>query len=55
MLHICTMRIGVSLDREQIKLLRTIKGFGKKDAEVLKNIFFAYLTEKGYLDKLNKK
>ena len=48
-------RIGLSLDKEQIKLLESVKGFGTKDAEKVKNILFAYLSEKGYLLEFNKK
>ena len=45
-------RVNISLDEEQLKLLHSIKGFGKKDAEIAKNIMLAYLSEKGYLKKL---
>jgi len=47
-------RIGISLDKEQIKVLNSIKGFGKKDAEKVKNVLLAYLSEKGYLEDFNK-
>jgi len=39
-------RIQVNLDEEQLKIIRELKGFGKKDAERLKNIVIAYLAEK---------
>ena len=61
MLHICNIsvqmsrRISISLDEEQVRLLKFIKGFGKKDAEKVRNILLAYLSEKGYLEELNKK
>ena len=48
-------RVSISLDKEQIKLLKIVKGFGKKDAEKVKNILIAYLSEKGYLKDFNKK
>ncbi|MCK5283453.1 MAG: hypothetical protein KAK00_08670 [Nanoarchaeota archaeon] len=48
-------RVSISLDREQIKLLHSIKGYGLKEAEKVKNIMLAYLSEKGYLQQLNKK
>ncbi len=48
-------RVSISLDKEQQKLLNSVKGFGKKDAEKVKNIFMAYLSEKGYLEKFNKR
>lgn len=47
-------RVSISLDEEQTKLLHQIKGFGKKDAEKVKNIMLSYLSEKGYLKDLNK-
>jgi len=47
-------RVSLSLDEEQIKLLHSIKGYGTKEAEIVKNILLAYLSEKGYLDKFNK-
>lgn len=50
-----TKRVSISLDPEQIKLLYSVKGFGKKEAEKVKNIFMAYLSEKGYLAEFNRK
>ena len=50
-----TKRVSISLDKEQIKLLNFVKGFGQKDAEKVKNIMMAYLSEKGYLEDFNKK
>lgn len=47
-------RVAISLDEEQVKVLNSIKGFGKKDAEKVKNILMAYLSEKGYLEEFNK-
>lgn len=48
-------RVSISLDKEQFQLLRKIKGFGTKDAEIVKNILISFLSEKGYLQLLNKK
>jgi len=48
-------RVSISLDEEQVKLLELVKGFGSKDAEKVKSILLAYLSEKGYLDEFNKK
>ncbi|MAE42807.1 CopG family transcriptional regulator [Candidatus Woesearchaeota archaeon] len=42
-----TKRIQVNLDEDLIEIIRKMKGFGKKDAERLKNIIVAYLSEKG--------
>jgi len=44
-----TKRIQVNLDSELLEIIRKMKGFGKKDAERLKNIIIAYLSEKGRL------
>ena len=42
-----TKRIQVNLDDEILQVIRKMKGFGKKDAERLKNIIIAYLAGKG--------
>lgn len=47
-------RISITVDKEQVKLLDKIQGFGDKDAEKVKNILIAYLSEKGYLEDFNK-
>ena len=47
-------RISISFDKEQVKLLGIVKGFGTKEAEKVKNILIAYLSEKGYLKEFNK-
>jgi hypothetical protein len=47
-------RVSISLDKEQVELLGKVKGFGSKDAEKVKSILLAYLSEKGYLDELNE-
>lgn len=44
-----TKRIQVNVDEELLQIIRKMKGFGKKDAERLKNIIIAYLSEKGKL------
>jgi len=44
-------RISISLDPEQVRVLSSLKGLGTKDAEKIKSIFLAYLSEKGYFDK----
>lgn len=48
-------RVSISLDNEQKRLLNQIKGLGEKDAEKVKNILLAYLSEKGFLERFNKK
>lgn len=47
-------RIMVTLDEEQYEILQSLKGFGTKDAEKLRNIFIAYLSEKSYLKEASK-
>jgi len=42
-------RIMVTLDDEQYEILKGLRGFGKKDAEKVRNILIAYLSEKSYL------
>lgn len=48
-------RVSISLDEEQTALLHKIRGFGTKEAEKVKNLLLAYLSEKGYMDEFNKK
>jgi len=47
-------RILVTLDDEQLKILRALKGFGTKDAERVRNIVIAYLSEKSYLKRASE-
>ncbi len=44
-------RIMLTLDEEQYAILQSIKGMGTKDAEIVRNIFIAYLSEKSYIKK----
>ena len=48
-------RVSISLDEEQVNLLHNVKGFGTKDAEKVKNLLLAYLSEKGYIDEYNRR
>jgi hypothetical protein len=43
-------RVVINLNEEQAKLLNSLKGkgFGTKDAEIMKNLFIAYLSGKLY-------
>jgi len=43
--------IVIDLNGEQAELLKSLKGkgFGTKDAEIIKNIFIAYISEKSPL------
>lgn len=47
-------RISISLDEEQANLLRKVKAFGTRDAEKVKAMLLAYLSEKGYLTEFNR-
>ena len=40
-------KVVINLNEEQAELLKSLKGkgFGTKDAEIIKNIFIAYLSE----------
>ena len=49
-----TKRVSISLDEEQMRLLDSVKGFGSKEAEKVKNLMIAYLSEKGYLEEFNR-
>jgi len=55
--NLCKMvkRVSISLDKEQALLLRNLKCFGTKEAEKVKNLMMAYLSEKGYLKEFNKR
>ncbi|UCF58922.1 MAG: hypothetical protein JSV15_00395 [Candidatus Bathyarchaeota archaeon] len=44
-------RIMATLDDEQYRILKSLEGSGTKDAEKLRNIFIAYLSEKSYLKR----
>ncbi len=43
-------RVVINLNEEQAELLNSLKGkgFGTKDAEIMKNLFIAYLSGKLY-------
>jgi len=43
------------LDDAQCEILQGLKGFGSKDAEIIRNIIIAYLSEKSYLKKASEK
>ena len=47
-------RVSISLDEEQVRLLHSVRGFGTKEAEKVKNLMLAYLSDKGYLENFNK-
>ncbi|MGB9960018.1 MAG: CopG family transcriptional regulator [Candidatus Bathyarchaeales archaeon] len=47
-------RIMVTLDDEQYEIIKKLKGFGTKDAEKIRNIIIAFLSEKSYLKAFQK-
>jgi len=44
-------RVFVTLDDDQYQIIQGIKGMGTKDAEKIRNIVIAYLSEKSYIKK----
>ena len=42
-------RILVTFDRDQIEIIRSLKGFGTEDAEIVRSIVTAYLSEHNYI------
>jgi len=42
-------RIQVTLDRDQIEIIRSLKGFGTEDADIIRSIAMAYLSEHDYI------
>jgi len=47
-------RIMVTLDDDQYAILQSLKGMGTKDAERLRNVFVAYISEKSYVKKASQ-
>jgi len=48
-------RISISIDEQQLAILKSLKGYGKKEAEIVKNIMMSFLSERGYIEQFNKK
>ena len=48
-------RISISVNPELSRIISNLKVYGEKDAEIVKNILIAYLSEKGYLNKKGEK
>jgi hypothetical protein len=48
-------RVSISLDEEQANLLGRVRAFGTRDAEKVKAILLAYLSEKGYMKEFNRR
>jgi hypothetical protein len=39
----------VTFDKDQIAIIRSLKGFGTEDAEIVRSIVVAYLSEHNYI------
>jgi hypothetical protein len=39
----------VTFDEDQMKIIRSLKGFGTEDAEIVRSIVTAYLSEHDYI------
>jgi len=42
-------RVLVTFDEDQVKIIQSLKGFGTKDAEIVRSIVMAYLSEHNYI------
>jgi hypothetical protein len=41
--------VNVTFDGDQMKIIRSLKGFGTEDAEIVRSIVVAYLSEHDYI------
>jgi len=42
-------RVLVTFNEDQVKIIQSLKGFGTKDAEIVRSIVMAYLSEHNYI------
>jgi hypothetical protein len=42
-------QVLVTFDEDQVKIIQSLKGFGTKDAEIVRSIVMAYLSEHNYI------
>jgi hypothetical protein len=42
-------RILVTFDKDQIDIIRSLKGFGTEDADIIRSVVIAYLSEHNYI------
>ncbi|MGA3191477.1 MAG: hypothetical protein ABSD73_03070 [Candidatus Bathyarchaeia archaeon] len=42
-------RVLVTFDEDQVEIIQSLKGFGTKDAEIIRSIVMAYLSEHNYI------
>jgi len=47
-------RVMLTLDDDLYKIVKSLKGFGTKDAEIINKIVVAYLSEKSYIKKASE-
>ncbi len=48
-------RVMLTLDDDLYEIIKDLKGFGTKDAEIVRSIVVAYLSEKSYLKQASEK
>jgi hypothetical protein len=41
--------VNVTFDEDQIEIIRSLKGLGTEDAEIVRSIVMAYLSEHNYI------
>jgi hypothetical protein len=41
--------VNVTFDEDQMDIIRSLKGFGTEDAEIVRSIVIAYLSEHDYI------
>jgi hypothetical protein len=44
-------RILVTFDEDQMRIIRSLKGFGTEDAEIVRSVVIAYLSEHSYIEQ----
>ena len=42
-------RILVTFDKDQIEIIRSLKGLGTEDSEIVRSVVMAYLSEHNYI------
>jgi hypothetical protein len=42
-------RVLVTFDKDQMEIIRSLKGFGTEDADIVRSIVMAYLSEHNYI------
>jgi len=41
----------VTFDKDQIEIIRSLKGFGTEDSEIVRAVVIAYLSEHNYIEQ----